>query len=285
MPLNATTVHVPPRDVSWDYTDCVVLVTGAAHGQGAAHAQAFAEAGAHLAICDIAGEMEYIDYPLGTVRELEAVAEGVRGQGRRCISTVCDVRRPEQVRAFVDQTIAEFGRIDVAVSNAGVGSPGYIHEISLAQWKETLDTNLSGSFYVCRYIAEQMIAAGSGRIVVTGSTQSFGATSWTGPYTASKHGLVGLVKAFAQELAPHGVAINLVCPTVVDTSINEPFGRDPRYTEWAAEAGRVLGSWNLLQEGPLHERDVTDAVLWLASHDAGAVSGTALLVEGGCLCK
>ena len=285
MPLSPTTVHIPPRDVVWDYSDCVVLITGGAHGQGAAHARAFAEAGAHLAICDLAGEMEYVNYPLGTLRELEAVAETVREAGGRCVTAACDVRCPEQVRAFIEKTIDEFGRIDVAISNAGIGTPGYIREIPLAQWQETVDTDLSGAFYLCRSVAEPMIAAGAGRIVVTGSTQSFGATSWTGPYTAAKHGLVGLVRACAAELAPHGVAINLVCPTAVDTAINAPFATDPRYTAWAEEAGHLLGSWNLLKEGSLHELDVTDAVLWLASEDAAAVNGTALLVDGGCLCK
>jgi NAD(P)-dependent dehydrogenase (short-subunit alcohol dehydrogenase family) len=287
VPLNPTTIHRPVRDVSWDYEGAVVLVTGGAHGQGASHALAFAEAGADIAICDIAAEMEYVNYPLGTLEELEEVAEAVRGLGRRCLPVVCDVRQADQVRDFVERTDADLGRIDVAVANAGIGPPGYLHEIDLAQWEMTIATDLDGAFYTCKHAARQMIAAGNrGRLVVTGSTQTFGATTWTGPYTAAKHGLLRLVEGFAAELEPHGIGINLVCPTAVDTSIGAPFATDPRYPAWAEEAGALLGSWNILGDGgSLHEREVTEAILWLASGEARGVSGTALMVDGGCMSK
>ena len=286
MPLTPSSTFVPSTNVTWDFADHVVLVTGAAHGQGAAHAKAFAEAGADVAICDIAGEMEYIDYQLGTLHELEEVAQSVRDSGQRCVSTVCDVRKPQQVRSFVDQTMSEFGRIDIAISNAGIGSTARFVDMPREQWSGTIDTDLSGSFYVCKYAAIPMIAAKFGRIIVTGSIASFGGLNHCSAYTASKHGVLGLVKGFARELAPHGVTINLVCPTAVDTSMNVPLGDgDQGSVDWNAQATRIIGSWNLLYDGMIHAREIVEAAMWLASRDASGVSGTASKVDGGCTCK
>lgn len=285
MPLSQDTIFRTPTDIAWDFSGQVVLVTGAAHGQGAAHAQAFAAAGADVVISDIAGEMKYVEYPLGTVRELDEVAEDIKAGGRRCLSTVCDVRRPGEVKALVEAAIAEFGRVDIAISNAGIGSVDPVVSMPEDKWTETIDTNLSGSFYLCKYVAPHMIKAGHGRIIVTGSTQSLGGTSSISHYTAAKHGLLGLVKGFAPELAEHGVTINLICPTAVDTRINVPFV-DPKYSDWIAEATRVVGAWNLLlEEGMMHEREITEAMMWLASREAAEVNGTTLMVDGGCMAK
>jgi NAD(P)-dependent dehydrogenase (short-subunit alcohol dehydrogenase family) len=285
MPLSQDTTFRTPTDIAWDFSGQVVLVTGAAHGQGAVHAETFAAAGADVVISDIAGEMKYVDYPLGTVRELDDVTKGIRAGGRRCLSTVCDVRRPEQVEAMVKAAIEEFGRIDIAISNAGIGSVNPVVKMPEDEWSETFDTDLSGGFYLCKYVAPHMIEAGYGRILVTGSTQSLGGTNWISHYTAAKHGLVGLVKGFAPELAEHGVTINLVCPTAVDTRINEPFV-DPKYSGWITEATRLVGAWNLLlEEGMMHEREVSEAMMWLASREAANVNGTTLMVDGGCTAK
>ena len=239
-----------------------------------------------MAICDIAGEMEYIDHPLGTVQELEAVAQAVRDAGRRCVSQPCDVRKPEQVRSFVAQAMSEFGRIDIAIANAGVGSNGGFTEMSVGRWSATVDTNLSGAFYVCKYAATPMIAARSGRIIVTGSIASLGGLGRCAAYTASKHGIVGLVKGFALELAPHGVTINVVCPTAVDTPMNVQLeAGNETAVSWNADATRVIGSWNLFGDGMIDAREITEAMMWLASRDAHGVNGMALRVDGGCTCK
>jgi len=286
MSVTASTMFVSPHDVSWDFEDQVVLVTGAAHGQGAAHARAFADAGAHVSICDISAEMEHVSYRLGTVVELEEVAQSVRDAGRRCASSVCDVRDPAQVRSLVAHTMAEFGRVDVAISNAGIGTNDLFTEMSLGKWAQTIDTNLSGSFYVCKYAAKPMIDAGYGRIIVTGSIASLGGLGRCSAYTASKHGVLGLIRGMAVELAPHGVTANLICPTAVDTPMNRPLlSGDASDSDWNQAATKVIGSWNLLLDGMIHERDVTEAAMWLASREASDVSGIELRVDGGCTCK
>jgi NAD(P)-dependent dehydrogenase (short-subunit alcohol dehydrogenase family) len=284
VPISESTTYIPAENVAWDYEGQVVLVTGAAHGQGASHATAFAEAGANVVISDIAGEMQHVEYSLGTVDELESVAARIRDLGSRCLSSVCDVRRSDQVQSLVARAIAEFGRIDVLVSNAGIGTVAAIFDMPESQWTETLETNLRGAFFFCKYVAPHMIAAGSGRIVVTGSTQSVGSLNGIAHYTAAKHGLLGLVKAFAQELEPHGVTINLICPTAVDTAMNETFTAE-RYQAWSAEAGALVGAWNLFQEDMIHEREITEGVLWLASRQAASITGTTLMIDAGCMCK
>ncbi|MGD9712881.1 MAG: SDR family NAD(P)-dependent oxidoreductase [Thermomicrobiales bacterium] len=284
MPLSNTTTYIPSRDITWDFEGQVVLVTGAAHGQGASHAKAFAEAGANLVVSDIAGEMKYVEYPLGSISELEDVAQEVRDMGGECLSSVCDVRQPDQVKSLGDRTMEKFGRIDVLINNAGIGTIAKVVDMPKEKWDETVETDLSGCFYFCKYVAPHMIAARSGRIITTGSTQSIGGANWLAHYTAAKHGLRGLVQGFATELAPHGVTINLICPTAVDTSINQPF-TDPRFDAWNQEAARLVGAWNLFQNEMMHEREVTEGMLWLASKEAAGFNGMTLMVDAGCLCK
>jgi NAD(P)-dependent dehydrogenase (short-subunit alcohol dehydrogenase family) len=285
MPLGPTTTFIPSTDVDWDFGGQVVLITGAAHGQGAVHAETFAEKGADVVVSDLAGEVDYVTYPLGTAAELEATAEKVRDLGRRCISAVCDVRRPNEVKGLVERTIEEFGHLDIVISNAGIGGRKPVVDMPAAQWVATIDTNLSAAFYLCKYAGPHMIEAGYGRILATGSTQSVGGTNEVSAYTSAKHGLVGLVEGFAREFADHGVTINLVCPTAVDTPMNKSFV-DPTTADWIAEATRLVGSWNLLlAEGMMHEREVSEAMMWLASRAAGHISGATLMLDGGCTAK
>ena len=280
MPVSETTTYRAVQDVAWDYSDQVVLVTGAAHGQGASHARAFAEAGANVVVSDIAGEMEHVKHPLGTVAELEATAEACRSAGARCLSSVCDVRRSSEVQALVQRTMDEFGRIDVLICNAGIATISPVVAMPASQWTETVDTILGGSFLFCRYVLPHMVARGYGRVVLVGSTQTLGSINDLAHYTAAKHGLLGLARALAIELADHDVAINVVCPTAVDTHLNAVFADEA----WAAEAGRLVGAWNLFQEDMMHEQEITEAMLWLARRES-ASSGEAFMVDAGCMCK
>ena len=280
MPVSSETTYVPVENVSWDYEGQVVLVTGAAHGQGASHAKAFAQAGASVVISDIAGEMEHVKHPLGTIAELESTAEECRRLGAECLSSVCDVRRSADVQALVQRTIDQFGRIDVLISNAGVATISSIVDMPESQWTETVDTILRGSFLFCRYVVPHMIEKSYGRIILTGSTQTVGSINDLAHYTAAKHGLQGLAQALAIELRPHDVTVNVVCPTAVDTDINAVFTD----AAWSAEAGRLVGAWNLFQDGMIHEQEITEAMLWLARR-TGSASGQTFMVDAGCMCK
>lgn len=274
----------PSRDVAWDFSDRVVLITGAARGQGAEHARAFAQCGADLVLVDICDDLDHLAYGLGTREELEAVADEVRSYGADCLTSVCDVRSAAQVDQAVAAALARHGRVDVVVSNAGIAGRAPVVDMPLEQWVQGLEVNLRATYYLCRSVAPHMIAAGYGRIVATGSTQSLGSTHDMAHYAASKHGLLGLVRAFARELQPHGVTINLVGPTVVDTPMSNRPPTDER-SAWAAEAGRLVGSWNLLQDEMFHPREITEGILWLASEESRGLNGSLLMIDAGCMAK
>jgi SDR family mycofactocin-dependent oxidoreductase len=268
------------HNVRWDFSGQVALVTGAGHGQGRAHALGFAAAGADVVICDIGHQVSSVNYPLGTRDELEQVAKECRALGVRCLPVICDVRDRGQVQAMVAAAIGEFGRIDILVNNAGIESVRLVSEMSEDDWDEMIDTNLKGVFLCSKYVSEHMIAAGRGKIITTGSTSTYGGVPRQAHYCAAKHGLLGFSKALAIELAPHGINVNVVCPTGVDTAmVGGMLGGD--YRDWEEQLPGTTGSWNLVDGGLLQPDEVTHAVLWLASDAAKYVVGADLKVDAG----
>jgi NAD(P)-dependent dehydrogenase (short-subunit alcohol dehydrogenase family) len=269
------------RDVSYDFSGKVVLVTGGARGQGRAHALGFAAAGADVTVCDIAADKQEVPYALADAAELEAVGEEVRGLGRRCLAIACDVSEEEQVEAMVAATLEEFGHIDVLINNAGVISVHDIASMSYAAWRAVLDTNLGGAFLCSKYVAPGMIERRSGRILLTGSVESLIGLPRNTHYVAAKHGLVGLTRALALELAPHGIGVNVVCPGGIDTGM--PAGLAASGNEdWFEECTALTGPWNLFDpESMMEPQEITHAMMWLASDAARFVTGVVLPVDGG----
>ena len=273
------------RNVRWDFNEEVVLITGAARGQGRAHALGFARAGADLVICDIGTRLPTVDYALGTKEQLEEVAEECRALGVRCLTVVCDVGKSVQVRAMVDAAIAEYGQIDVLVNNAGVESVFHISELTEEAWDDLVNTNLRGVFLCSKYVSEHMVKAGKGRIVCIGSTSSLGGLLNQAHYCAAKHGVAGLTKALAIDLAPHGIGVNYVCPGGVDTpmvaGVMESAGG-----EYAETVPKLTGQWNLFDEAAMIQpEDITGAVMWLASDAARCVTGAGVVVDAGFTAK
>ncbi len=276
------------RQARWDFSGQTVLVTGAAHGQARAHALSFASAGANVAICDICANIGSVSYPMGTVDELEDTAEQCRAAGANVISRVCDVRSERQVEAFVNATVEAFGGIDVAVANAGVGGITEAVDLTEQEWDEMLDTNLKGVFLTFKHVARRMIdGGGGGRLIATGSVNSFTGVPGCTHYVAAKHGVAGLCKSLAIELAPHRIRVNYVCPTAVNTHMIE-IVTGPRVPEnFGERLVATAGSWNLLEEGapPLEPFEVSEAMMWLASDSSNYVTGAALAVDAGFLTK
>jgi NAD(P)-dependent dehydrogenase (short-subunit alcohol dehydrogenase family) len=267
------------RDVKYDYSGRVVLVTGAARGQGRAHALGFAAAGASVVACDIGSDMEGIPYALGTEEELKAVAAEVESLDARCLPLVCDVRKADRVEATVGEAIAELGKIDILIHNAGVNSAAEIDEMSEETWDAVMDTQLRGAANCAKAVVPGMKERGRGKILITGSVESFIALSKNAHYAAAKHGLLGLTRALAIDLAPHGINVNIVCPGGVDTpmlKITEV------YPGWMEETAALTGAWNLFdREAMLEPEDITNAMLWLASDGADRVTGASLVVDAG----
>jgi len=276
------------KNVTWDFSGETVLITGAAHGQGRSHAVAFAKAGADVALCDIGHDVDTIYYSMGTSDELEETAELCRAHGVKVVTQICDVRDDTQVQAFVDDAVGNLGKIDIAIANAGVAGIVETPDMTESEWDDVVDTNLKAVFLTMKYAARKMIdAGGGGSLVATGSVHCFTGVPGSAHYVAAKHGVAGLCKSMAIELAPHKIRVNYVCPTAANTHMVEAVS-DPRVPETHGERlFATTGSWNLLDEGspPIEPMEITQAVLWLASDSSLYVTGTALPVDAGFLAK
>lgn len=278
----------PVRNVVWNFDQEVVLITGAARGQGRSHALEFARAGARLALCDLCGPLDTVRYALSTEEDLEGVARECRALGSDVFTRVCDVRDYEGMRRVVDEVVGHFGRLDVAVANAGIATVVEVVEMGEDVWDEMLDTNLKGVFNLFRHAAEPMIARGAGgSLIATASVNAYVGYPANAHYTAAKHGIAGFCKGLALELASARVRVNYVCPTAVDTAMCECLNDDRAPEGYGENLVKLTGPFNLLdQEGsPLDPAEVSQAVLWLASDAARYVTGQAVVVDAGFLAK
>jgi NAD(P)-dependent dehydrogenase (short-subunit alcohol dehydrogenase family) len=271
------------RNVSYDFSGQVVLITGGGRGQGRSHARAFAAAGATVVVADIGvARVNTVPYDLTTTAELEAVAEEINAEGGNARAIVCDVRDHRQVKNLIDTVIAEFGQIDILINNAGVLSLHEAHLLPEEAWDVMIDTHLKGAFLMSRAVANTMIERGAGgRIICTGSINSLVASPREVHYTTAKHGMVGLAKSFALELAKHGVTVNVVAPGGVDTPMVAGVIADSEGKAWMDDLVKLTGTWNLLADSSLAPEEITNAMLWLASDAAAFVTGATLVVDAG----
>ena len=261
-------------------TGRVALVTGGGRGQGRSHAVTLARAGADIVACDVAMELPTIPYGQSTPEELARTAEAVRQAGHRCLSVVADVRDLRAMEDLVARGTAELGRIDIVCANAGVISFGQSWQLTEPQWDEVLDTNLKGAWTTCRAAVPGMIDAGrGGAIVLTTSTAGLKGFGGIAHYSASKHGLIGLARTMAIELAPYKIRVNCVEPGGVRTPVGTSEAIQGHLSA-EPEAARALT--NLLPDVDLVEpEDVSAAVAWLVSDAARHVTGVVLPIDAG----
>jgi SDR family mycofactocin-dependent oxidoreductase len=259
-------------------TTRVALVTGAARGQGRAHALALARAGADVVVCDLAADLPTVPYGLGTEADLEETARAVRATGRRCAAVRADAASVGQMEHAVARA-DELGALEVVCANAGVISFGRSWELTEAQWDQVVATNLKGVWATCRAAIPGLVERGrGGSIVITGSAASLRGYPGISHYAAAKHGVIGLMRSLAIELAPHRIRVNCVLPGGVRT----PMGTADAMQGWLAaepEASRALTA--LLPVDLVEPDDVSAAVAWLASDSARLVTGVVLPVDAG----
>jgi SDR family mycofactocin-dependent oxidoreductase len=263
----------------------VALITGGARGQGRAHAVASAREGADVVVVDIGSQITTVPYALGAKEELDETVRLVEELDRRAIGVVADVRSQAALDEVVDRTIAELGRIDILIANAGILSIGRVWEITDEQWQDMLDVNLTGVWRSVKAVLPHMIERRSGSIVLTSSQNGEEPEEGVGHYTAAKHGVLGLMKAVAQETARYGVRCNAVKPGFVATAmttwqemLDRYAGHEGGTTEDVERAAR---SYNALPGPAMTPEAIARAALYLNSDLAAEVTGTAVDVDSG----
>ncbi|MCE0764917.1 mycofactocin-coupled SDR family oxidoreductase [Pseudonocardia kujensis] len=265
----------------------VALVTGAGRGQGRAEAIALAQDGASVVCLDVGDtRIDSIDYELSSEADLHDTVALAQKTGGAAVAVVGDVRSQADLDGAVATALAEFGGLDIVVANAGIWGLANLWEITEEQWADTQDVVLAGVWRTVKAAVPHLIAQRSGSIVVTSSVNGVEGGTRFAHYTAAKHGVLGLMRSAAQELAPHNVRVNAVLPGFMDTRMNmwqgaydmmagrpggTPEDRVASAYHWSALAGR----------GALPADAVSDAVRWLVSDGAKHVTGVALPVDGG----
>jgi SDR family mycofactocin-dependent oxidoreductase len=267
----------------------VALITGAARGMGRSHAVRLAEEGADIIAIDICRQIDVVAVRLSTPEDLAQTASMVERLGRRVVTAIADVRDRPGLRSAVEGGVEQLGRLDIVVANAGIWAVRLDQppddEGRLDVWNVTLDVNLTGVWNTIEVATPFVVAGGrGGSIVVISSTAALQTVSnddvaFTS-YSVSKWGLIGLTKMSASDLAKHGIRVNAVHPSGVDTPLTlSEVVREywDQHAELAAHTARVYQT--------VEERDISEAVLYLASDASRAVSGISLPIDAGSMVR
>ena len=271
----------------------VAFVTGAARGQGRSHAIRLVEEGADIIAVDIAAQVDSVPYPMATPADLAETAKQVEALDRRIVATQADVRDFGALKAALDDGVAQLGRLDIVSANAGIASYGAADELAEQTWQDMIDTNLTGVWHAAKAAIPHLKAGGrGGSMVLTSSTAGLMALPNLAHYVSAKHGVVGLMRTLALELAPEFIRVNSVHPTTVDTDMVqnaatfELFSPDLTPEQRTKDViGERFQTLNALPIRWVEPRDISNAVLWLASDESRYVTGVTLPIDAGSLIK
>ena len=259
----------------------VAFITGAARGQGRSHAIRLAQEGADIIAIDIAAQIGSVPYPMATEADLAETVKEVEALDRRIVASVADVRDKAALQTAFDEGVAALGLVQIVSANAGI-APMSMHP-SAQEWQDVLDVNLTGVYNTVEVAIGQMIEGGKGgSIILTSSTAGLTGIGGNTPgglgYTAAKHGVVGLMRAYANYLAQYSIRVNTVHPTGVKTPmvLNEAM---QEFIQADPAMGQAMA--NALPVDMVEPVDISNAVLWLASDAARYVTGTTLPVDAG----
>jgi SDR family mycofactocin-dependent oxidoreductase len=270
----------------------VALITGAARGQGRAHAVRLAEEGADIIAIDALVEYATMGYSMGSAEDLAETERLVKETGRQVLTAQVDVRDRPGLQAIVDRGIAQFGRLDILVANAGISPPGTVlWEVTEAEWDDIQNVNLKGVWNTTSVVIPHLIKQGTGgSLILTASAAGLMGTPHIGDYSASKHGVMGVGKTLASELAKYQIRVNMLAPGAVGTPmmLNDAMYRlfcpdieNPTLDDARERFKRT----NPMGIQWLEALDVANAALWLASDESRYVTGIVIPLDAGAVSR
>jgi SDR family mycofactocin-dependent oxidoreductase len=269
----------------------VAFITGAARGQGRSHAIRLAEEGADVIAVDLSGPVSSVSaYPPATDEDLAETAKQVEALDRRIVAHKADVRDSGALRAALADGVAQLGRLDIVVANAGIYQPAPALELDDDAWQETIGINLTGVWNTVKVALPHLIAGGGGSVILTSSVLGLRASANSVHYNTAKHGVVGIMRSIATEFALHRIRVNSVHPTLVNTlmvqneqvwHLFEPDNPNPTRESVAP----IFETVNALPTPWVEPVDISNAVLFLASDEARYITGVTLPVDAGSLLK
>jgi SDR family mycofactocin-dependent oxidoreductase len=263
----------------------VAFITGAARGQGRSHAVRLAQEGADIIAVDICAQIDTVPYPMATPDDLAETVKEVEALDRRIFARQADVRDPRALKAAFDAGVAEIGPVDIVLANAGI-APMSMHP-KPQEWQDVIDVNLTGVYNTVETAKPGMIERGQGgAIVLTSSTAGLTGIGGDTPgglgYTAAKHGVVGLMRSYANYLAKYSIRVNTVHPTGVNTPmvVNDVM---QEFLQADPSMGQAMA--NALPVDLVQPVDISNAILFLVSDDGRYVTGVTLPVDAGFIVK
>ena len=265
----------------------VAFISGGARGQGRSHAVRLAKDGADIVTFDICEQIDSVPYPLGTEDELAQTVERVEALGRRIVAAKADVRDEAAVTKVVDEGLAEFGRVDLVIANAGIMPVLGPTSTVVQAWHDCIDVMLTGVLYTIEAAIPTLVEQNQGGAIVLtssaaglkGTTRSLRSKTYGMlGYTAAKHGVVGLMRSYANALGSYNIRVNSVHPTGADT----PMINNDAFLGAAPEVPELFEAMtNILPVPLIDAQDVSDAVAWLVSDQARYVTGAVIPVDAG----
>lgn len=262
----------------------VAFITGAARGQGRAHALRLAEEGADIIAIDIDTQVEGVPYATATAEDMKETVRQVEALDRRIVAETCDVRDLDKMKEVVSRGVTELGRLDIVAGNAGIDIVGPWDSMTPEIVRTTIDINLIGVWNTVMAAVPHILESGNGgSIVLTSSANGLKAGPWNMAYNMSKYGVTGMSKTFAMELAKHNIRVNSVHPGGVDTPMAQGIMgvEDSGFTKGNEDNPLLMGMLTQWIPGMMEPSEISNAVLFLASEESKWITGHALAVDGG----
>ena len=259
----------------------VAFITGAARGMGRSHAVRLAEEGADIVAIDILRDYDTVAYNLATPEDLQETVRLVEALDQRIVAAQADVRDRAALEEVLTRAVAELGRLDIVVANAGIVTFQPWNEVSSEIWQDTIDTNLTGVWNTLTAAAPHLIAAGGGSMMAISSAAGLKGQPFLIPYATTKHGVLGITRSLAHELAKHRIRVNTIHPTGVDTPMLAGVGGLESLINSEPDLGSIFVNTFPVENDVLDPRDISNAVLFLASDEARYITGLAMTVDAG----